>query len=97
MTDTTIQQEKPRPGTSRIIAGALAGGISSWFLTWCSMQGVDFKTLGVDSEIMKGAITGTLTGFFVAPDTVVLMMRDFLIWVYSSAKILRKAATEGKE
>lgn len=102
MTDTTIDvnvkaDEKQRPGLSRIFAGGLAGGLTSWLLTWGSLHGMDFTTAGIDSEYVKGAITGTLTGFFVAPDTVVFMLRDVIIWFYNSAKILSKAAKEGKE
>lgn len=89
--------EKPKVGMNRVLAGVLAASISSWFLTWCSLRGVDFKTLGVDSEFVKSSITGTLVGFFIAPDSFFAMIRDFLIWCFDWAQSLYKAATQGKE
>lgn len=97
MTDPNIQPEKQRPSLKRIASGALAGGISSYLLTWCSMHGVDFKVFGFDSELVKGAVTTTLTGFFVAPDTLVFLIRDILIWCHVSGASIWKAATQGKE
>lgn len=98
MTDpTNIMTAQPKVGMNRVLAGAIAGGVASWFLTWSSLHGVDFKTFGVDSEIVKGGITGTLVGVFTAPDTLILGLRDIIIWCYNSVKILRKAAEEGKE
>ena len=104
MSDTTADQSspvaglsKPPVGFSRIMAGAVAGGISCWCLNWASLHGVDFKTLGVDSEYVKGGITGSLTGFFVAPDTLLYMMRNFLISCHKWWKILKRALLDGEE
>lgn len=93
----TAQIEKPKVGMNRILAGVIAAGMSSWLLTWCSLHGVDFKTFGVDSELIKSSITGSLVGFFIAPDSCLNSIRDFLIWCYDWARSLRTAATEGKE
>jgi len=98
MTDNQLDSPQSKgAGLSRAFAGAIAGGFTSWFLTWCSIHGVDFKTFGVDSELIKGGITGTLTGIFVAPDTLVFALRDFFIWCHTSFNILRQAAEQGKE
>lgn len=99
MTNTALddQKQKPPVGLPRIMAGAIAGGISSWCLNWASLHGVDFKTFGVDSEYVKGAITGTLTGFFVAPDTFVFILRNFLIWCHDTAVMLWRAVRDGTE
>lgn len=97
MTDPTIQPPKPKIGMNRILAGVVAAWISSWFLTWCSLRGVDFKTFGIDSELVKSSITGSLVGFFIAPDTLFAGIRDFIIWLVDWYKSLRQAATEGKE
>lgn len=98
MTDPTNSlPEKPKVGLNRVLAGVLAGAIASWSLTWCSLHGVDFKTFGVDSEVVKGGLTGTLVGVFTAPDTLLMSVRDVLIWAYNWVKTLKRAAEEGKE
>lgn len=51
----------------RIVCGIAAGAVTPWILTQASLAGVNFETLGVNSEIVKGGISGLLTGFAVAP------------------------------
>lgn len=51
----------------RIVCGIAAGAVTPLILTQASLAGVNFETLGVNSEIVKGAISGVLTGVAVAP------------------------------
>lgn len=51
----------------RIVCGIAAGAVTPWILTRASLAGVNFETWGINSEIIKGSISGLLTGIAVAP------------------------------
>lgn len=51
----------------RIVCGILAGAVTPIILTQASLAGVNFETFGINSELVKGGISGLLTGVAVAP------------------------------
>lgn len=99
MTDNQSMQQvmanKPDvPLHIRIFGGIFSAAVSSFFLTWCSLHGIDFKTLGVDSEGIKAAITGAITGVAVAPESVPIALAAFILYWRKAWRIVFKAATE---
>lgn len=79
MTDTTIKDKPTVPLFVRIVSGILASGATSLILTMCSMSGTNFELAGVNSELIKASITGSLTGIFVAPECIPLAIAGFII------------------
>ena len=81
----------------RMISGAIAGGISSYILTQCSLRGVNFTELGVDSEIVKSSITGVIVGFVVTPKNLVYTIVDGILFVRFFLWNIWKAIRYGKQ
>lgn len=101
MSDTNIMsttnQQKAKDqgkfGFGRIGAGILSGAISTFIVNQFSLHGVDFKLLGIPSEVVKSCIDGTLVGFFIGltPDHFVAFVRDVIIFVKQSLRSWRDA------
>lgn len=81
----------------RIATGIISGGISTYMLNYLSLKGVDFKTFGVDSEMVKSAIDGTIVGVVSAPSNLVYTLRDGILWVRFACKTLWNALRYGTE
>lgn len=75
-------------GMSKIIAGILAAGITSYTMNWFSLHGVDFKTLGMDSEVVKASLIGTIAGTIVGftPQNFVEAIKDGILFGRASLK-----------
>lgn len=73
---------------TRLVVGAVGGGLSSFLLTQLSLHGVDFKELGIDSEIVKSAITATIVGLLVAPRNILFTIRDSILFARYALKII---------
>lgn len=84
---------------SKPIAGALAAGLAGYAVNWCSLRGIDFHMLGVDSEIVKSTLVGTLSGFLISftPDAFIQDIVDIIRWCKSSAKKIDDAVHEEEE
>ena len=82
--------------TSKIVSGILAAATTSYFMNWCSLHGVDFKILGVDSEIVKSSLIGTLSGAFIGftPQNFVQSVVSVIVFLRGSWKKIEDAATE---
>lgn len=98
MTDTTIKQvidNKPNVSViTRVMLGVASSAVTSFLLTWCSLHGYDFKTLGVDSEGIKSTITGSITGVAVAPECIPMAIAAFIIYWRKAGRIISKSVTE---
>ena len=95
MTDTTTPDDKKQvPLFMRIVLGACASATSGFVLTWCSLNGVDFKTLGISSEVIKSGIEGTFTGIFVAPECIPLAVAGFIYGVRLSGRTIMGGFTK---
>lgn len=81
----------------RLAAGAVAGGFSSYLLTQLSLHGVDFRELGIDSEIVKSTITGFLVGIVVAPRNIIFTLRDSILFCRFACKVLWDAIMGKKD
>lgn len=81
----------------RIVTASISGGISTYILNYFSLKGVDFKTLGIDSEMVKAGIDGTIVGVVSAPDNLVYTLRDGILWIRFACKTLWDAIRYGKE
>lgn len=104
MTDTslvnTARIKEVKPAIRSSISQAMfAAIISSYVMTRLSLAGVDFTTLGMDSELVKATIVGQLVVFFAwaTPKNVVSFIRASILFVRNSYVSLRQAAVEGKE
>lgn len=95
MTDQPSTSEKDNTWL-RIFVGAICSSITSYFLTYCSLHGVDFATLGISSEMVKGGIVGSITGFIIAPITFIYKLRDMVLWFRRAWYILYSAIVDGK-
>lgn len=82
---------------TRLVVGFISGGLTSYILTQCSLRGVDFSTSGIDSEIIKGTINGTIVGFVVAPRNIIYTLCDGILFVRFAARTLWLAIRYGKE
>jgi hypothetical protein len=80
----------------RIMTGIVSGFISSYILNQCSLHGVDFKTLGVDSEIVKSSLEGTIVGILIAPKNLVYASVDAILFVRFFFANIWKAIRYGK-
>lgn len=91
-------KEKTTGGNGKIVAGILAAGTTSYIMNWCSLNGIDFAVLGVDSEIVKASLIGTLSGVFVGltPQHVVQETIDIILFVRASYQRIVQAATSDK-
>lgn len=58
MPDTT-----PSAGPS-VLKALISSGLASYFMTQCSLHGVNFETLGVSSEIVKSTLIAGFVSFF---------------------------------
>ena len=78
---------------SKVIAGVVAAGCTSYFMNWCSLRGVDFEALGVSSELVKSTIIGSVSGTLVGltPDSIVQDIIDLIVWVKTSVKRIKDA------
>jgi hypothetical protein len=92
----SIPQEKTNT-LVRIFTGILAGFVSSYVLNQCSLHGVDFKTMGVDSEIVKSGLEGTIVGFLMAPKNLVYATVDGILFVRFFFANVWKAIRYGKK
>lgn len=57
----------PAPQTSSgpsVFKALISSGLASYFMTYCSLHGVDFETLGVPSEIVKSTLIAGFVSFF---------------------------------
>lgn len=81
--------------TSKIVSGILAAAVTSYFMNWCSLRGVDFKILGVDSEIVKSSLIGTLSGIFIGftPHNFVQSVVAAILFIRGSWRKIEDAAT----
>lgn len=88
MTDLTITPTVKQSGSGKTISGIAIAILSSYFVNWLSLRGMDFKTLGVDSELIKASIVGTLTGSFVAftPQNIVAQIVDIIRFLKNARK-----------
>ena len=94
MTDTTAPDDKKQvPLFMRIVLGACASATSGFVLTWASLHGVDFKTLGINSEVVKSGIEGTLTGIFVAPECIPLAIAGVIYGCRKGFRIIWQSVT----
>ena len=84
-------QNPPDVSLKRIIIGAACGGLVSYALTQLSLHGVSFEEFGVNSEIIKGAITTTVTAYALAPILIIYKMRDIILWFWEARSILKDA------
>jgi hypothetical protein len=89
-------QNTPQVTLLKIFIGAICGGITSYGLTQLSLHGVDFTTLGVNSEIVKGAITTTVSGYVMAPILIIYKIRDLILWFWQAKRIIADAL-QGKK
>lgn len=78
----------------RIIFGVIASGITSWSLNFASLHGVDFKTFGINSEIIKSTIESTLTGVFIAPECIPLAIAGVIVGIRLGLRTIVNAFTE---
>jgi hypothetical protein len=94
MTDATTNAPKAG-GIGKIVSGILAAGLTSYFMNWCSLKGVNFALFGVDSEIVKSTLIGSLAGVFVGltPQHIVQEIVDAILFLRSSYRKICKAAT----
>ena len=81
----------------RIVIGVFAGFFSSYLLNQCSLHGIDFKTAGVDSEVVKSALQGTVIGLLVAPRNIVYSVVDGILFVRFFFTNVWKAIRYGKK
>jgi hypothetical protein len=95
MTNTSTADDKKQvPLFLRIALGSAASAASGFILTWCSLHGVDFKTFGISSEVVKSTIEGTLTGIFVAPECIPLAVAGFIYGILLSGRTIMGGFTK---
>lgn len=85
-------------GNGKIVAGILAAGATSYIMNWFSLHGVNFEVFGVDSEIVKSSLIGTLAGVFVGltPQHLVQNIVSFIYFIRQSYRDIISAATTDK-
>ena len=86
--------KKQVPLFMRIVLGACASATSGFVLTWASLHGIDFKTFGINSEVVKSGIEGTLTGIFVAPECIPLAIAGVIYGVRLSGRTIMGGFTK---
>lgn len=89
------EETKKEGGVGKIVAGILAAGVTSYIMNWCSLHGINFQTFGVDSEIVKSTLIGTIAGVFVGftPAHLVQDIIDAILFIRSSYRKICNAAT----
>lgn len=85
MTDQPAAPDKVSAFT-RMIIGAIAAWVSSYLLNQLSLAGVDFKTLGLNSEMVKSTIEGVFVGLAVTPKNLVYSIRDGILFTRFALK-----------
>lgn len=94
MTDTAETDKKEVPLIARILLGVTASSTTSWMLTFGSLHGIDFTTLGISSEVIKSTITGGLTGVFVAPECIPLAIAGCILSLRLANRTIKNALTK---
>lgn len=99
MPDTPLVSNANPPGNSKTFSAILAAVVSSYCMTKLSLNGVNFETMGVSSELVKSLLVGSLVGFFawLTPRNFVGAVRDIILFVRDAFISWRKAAKEGQE
>ena len=82
-------------GKSKVVAGIIAAGVTSYLMNWCSLHGVDFKVFGLDSELIKSSLVGTIAGTVIGftPKNIVQDIVNIIIFVRLSYRKITSAAT----
>lgn len=82
---------------ARIAVSVLATSMTTYVLNQFSLHGWNFAALGVDSEIIKSSIEGTVAGVVAAPRNLILSLGNGLIFVRWSCVYLYRIVRYGKE
>lgn len=85
MTDTSIKPDVPG-GKVTVLAIIISAWLASYIMTQCSLHGIDFKTFGVDSEMVKSTIIATAVSFISKPKTFVSTISDGILFVRETGK-----------
>lgn len=85
MTDTTLKSDAPG-GKVTILAIIISAWLASYIMTQCSLHGIDFKTFGVDSEMVKSTIIAYVVAFISKPKTFVSTISDGILFVRETGR-----------
>lgn len=81
-------QEEGKKGLGKVSAGIITCILSSYIMNQASLHGVDFKLMGLSSELVKATIDGTVVGILVGltPTHFVASLVDGIIVAKQSWK-----------
>lgn len=95
-TNQDAAKEHGKRGLGDIISCLVSSLSATYLMNYASLHGVDFKVLAIPSEVVKSTLeAGLITGIvWLTPQHIIAAMRDGIIWVRLSWRVLYKAATD---
>lgn len=95
----TLAENYEKKGSGKTGAAIIAAGMASYFMTYCSLHGIDFEVIGIPSELVKATIVGHMAGFIVwfTPQNFVQEVKNGILFVRGAIKTWWIAARDGTE